>query len=88
MSRKISTPSWNFWRQVKATYPEKSVWAFSGYLFDRDILPRKAGEPGHYEKYLGYLNVLVDGPFVEAKRTWLSGSGGLLTSGSSMCRKH
>ena len=24
-------------RQVKAAYPEKSIWAFSGYLFDRDI---------------------------------------------------
>lgn len=55
-------------RQVKATYPEKSVWAFSGYLFDRDILPGKLGDPAITREYLGYLDVLVDGPFVEAKK--------------------
>ena len=55
-------------RQVKATYPEKSVWAFSGYLFDRDILPGKLGNPAITREYLGYLDVLVDGPFVEAKK--------------------
>lgn len=55
-------------RQVKATYPEKSVWAFSGYLFDRDILPGKLGDPAITREYLGYLDVLVDGPFVETKK--------------------
>ena len=32
-------------RQVKAKYPEKSIWAFSGYLFDRDILAGRLGDP-------------------------------------------
>ena len=36
-------------RQVKVKYPKKSIWAFSGYLFDRDILP-EAGGPGYYER--------------------------------------
>lgn len=55
-------------RQVKAKFPEKSVWAFSGYLFDRDILPGKLGDPAITREYLGDLDVLVDGPFVEAKK--------------------
>ena len=55
-------------RQVKVKYPEKSIWAFSGYLFDRDILPGKLGNPAITREYLGYLDVLVDGPFVEAKK--------------------
>ena len=55
-------------RQMKAKFPEKSVWAFSGYLFDRDILPGKLGDPAITREYLGYLDVLVDGPFVEAKK--------------------
>ena len=55
-------------RQVKAKYPEKSIWAFSGYLFDRDILPGKLGDPAVTREYLSYLDVLVDGPFVEAKK--------------------
>lgn len=55
-------------RQVKTRYPEKSIWAFSGYLFDRDILSGRLGDPEITKEYLSYLDVLVDGPFVEAKK--------------------
>lgn len=55
-------------RQVKAKYPEKSIWSFSGYLFDRDILPGKLGDPEITREFLSYLDVLVDGPFVESKK--------------------
>ena len=55
-------------RQVKTKYPEKSIWAFSGYLFDRDILPGKLGDPAITREYLSYLDVLVDGPFVQARK--------------------
>ena len=55
-------------RQIKSKYPEKTIWAFSGYLFDRDILPGHLGNPEITREYLGYLDVLVDGPFVEAKK--------------------
>ena len=54
-----------FLRKVKERYPNKSIWAFSGYLFDRDIL---SGRLGDTSEYLSYLDVLVDGPFVEAKK--------------------
>ena len=52
-------------RQVKKTYPDKSIWAFSGYLFEKDILSGRLGDTG---EYLSYLDVLVDGPFVESKK--------------------
>ena len=52
-------------RRVKAELPEKSIWAFSGYLFEKDIL---SGRIGDTAEYLSYLDVLVDGPFVEAKK--------------------
>lgn len=55
-------------RQVKAQYPQKSVWAFSGYLFDKDILPGKLGDPAITREFLSYLDVLVDGRFVEEKK--------------------
>ena len=55
-------------RRVKRMYPEKSIWAFSGYLFDRDILSGKLGDWEITREYLSYLDVLVDGPFVEAKK--------------------
>lgn len=52
-------------RKVKQTYPNKTIWAFSGYLFDRDIL---SGRLGDTAEYLSYLDVLVDGPFIEAQK--------------------
>ena len=55
-------------RQVKAAYPEKTIWAFTGYLFDRDLLSGKVGEPAVCREYLEHLDVLVDGPFVEAEK--------------------
>lgn len=54
-------------RRVKEQYPEKSIWAFSGYLFDTIT----SGTLGPWEitrEYLSYLDVLVDGPFVEEKK--------------------
>lgn len=55
-------------RQVKKIYPQKSVWAFSGYLFDRDIMARRLGDWKITEELLRYLDVLVDGPFVQSKK--------------------
>ena len=55
-------------RRIKAEMPEKSIWAFSGYLFDRDILSGKLGDWETTREYLSYLDVLVDGPFVEEKK--------------------
>lgn len=55
-------------RRLKKEYPEKTVWAFSGYLFDRDILSGRLGDWEITREYLSYLDVLVDGPFVEAKK--------------------
>lgn len=55
-------------RKVKTAYPEKSVWAFSGYLFDKDILAGRLGPWEITKEFLSYLDVLVDGPFVQAKK--------------------
>ena len=52
-------------RRVKQELPEKSIWAFSGYLFEKDIL---SGRLGDTAEYLSYLDVLVDGPFVQAEK--------------------
>lgn len=54
-------------RAIKAKYPEKSIWAFSGYLFER-ITSGTLGDWEITREYLSYLDVLVDGPFVEEKK--------------------
>ena len=55
-------------RQIKSKYPNKSIWAFSGYLLDRDILAGRLGDREITMEYLSYLDVLVDGPFVMTKK--------------------
>lgn len=55
-------------RKVKAAYPQKSIWAFSGYLFDKDILAGRLGPWEITEEFLSYLDVLVDGPFIQSKK--------------------
>ena len=52
-------------RRIREELPEKNIWAFSGYLFEKDML---SGRIGDVSEYLSYLDVLVDGPFVLAKK--------------------
>ncbi len=55
-------------REVREKYPEKSVWAFSGYLLERDILAGRLGDWEVTQELLSYLDVLVDGPFIQEKK--------------------
>ena len=55
-------------RRVRQSYPQKSIWAFSGYLFERDILAGRLGPMEITKEYLSYLDVLVDGPFIQAQK--------------------
>lgn len=54
-------------RQVHEKYPQKSIWAFSGYLFEK-ITSGTLGDWNITKEMLSYLDVLVDGPFIEAKK--------------------
>lgn len=53
--------------QIKAKYPTKSIWAFSGYLFE-NMLAGRVGDGEVCRKFLSMVDVLVDGPFVESKK--------------------
>ena len=55
-------------RQVRARYPEKSIWAFTGYTLDGHILAQKLGPWAVTQEMLTYLDVLVDGPFIAEER--------------------
>lgn len=52
-------------RQVKARFPGKEIWAFTGNRFDDDLLAKKCGPWDVTEALLGTIDVLVDGAFVE-----------------------
>jgi anaerobic ribonucleoside-triphosphate reductase activating protein len=57
-----------FLRRVRAAYPDKSIWCYTGYLFDRDLQPGGAAWTEHTQAMLADVDVLVDGPFVEAEK--------------------
>ena len=53
-------------RKVREVYGDtKTIWIFSGYLFDRDILGRMADTVPETKEILSYIDVMMDGPYVE-----------------------
>ncbi len=55
-------------RQVKAVYPQKDVWCYTGYLFDKDLLNDSRARCEHTDEMLSYIDILVDGPYIEAQK--------------------
>ena len=55
-------------RRVKEQYPDKTIWCYTGYLYDRDILDNFCGKWEETRELLSYLDVIVDGEFVEAQK--------------------
>ena len=53
-----------FLRRVKEQYPGKNIWAFTGYLYDRDLQPGGRKHTPWTDEMLSMIDVLVDGPFV------------------------
>lgn len=52
-------------REVKKRYPNKDIWCFTGYLFDKDIVDDMCKKWPETAEMLSYIDVLVDGKFVE-----------------------
>lgn len=52
-------------REIKETYPKKDIWCYSGYLFDVDLAEGGRVYTEVTDEMLSYIDVLVDGEFVE-----------------------
>lgn len=56
-------------RKFRETYGNtKSIWIYTGYLFDRDILGRMVDELPYTREILSYVDVIMDGPFIEERK--------------------
>ena len=55
--------------RVRAAYPEKSIWCYSGYTYDADLLAHRVGDADTTDRMLACIDVLVDGRFVEALKS-------------------
>ena len=54
--------------RVRAELPEKTVWAYTGFVYDRDLVPGGRRYCGVTDEMLSYIDVLVDGPFIEEQK--------------------
>ncbi len=57
-----------FLRRVKAAYPGKTIWCYSGYDFEKDMLTGNLGPWEVTHEMLTLIDVLVDGEFVLEKK--------------------
>jgi len=53
-------------KKFKEQFPEKTLWCYTGFSFERDLLGGRVGNPATVKALLSYIDVLVDGKFVEA----------------------
>ena len=57
-----------FLRKVRKQHPDKNIWAFTGYIYDRDLIQGGRKFTENTEEMLSLVDVLVDGPFMEEKK--------------------
>ena len=58
-----------FLRRFKDACPDKTIWMFTGYVLDRDLLTnQRKNVPGVTNEILSLLDMLVDGPFIMSQR--------------------
>ena len=55
-------------KKVKQQYPNKTIWCYSGYNYEIDILAGRLGDHEVTDELIHLIDVLVDGPFVESKK--------------------
>ena len=58
----------NLLRRIKETYPAKDIWCYTGYLYDVDLPEGGKVHTDVTEEMLSYIDVLVDGEFVQEKK--------------------
>ena len=59
---------YSFLKRVKERFPNKDIWCYTGYLFDKELLSSSRATTPVTKDMLLFIDVLVDGKFVEAKK--------------------
>ena len=57
-----------FLRKVKELYPNKDVWAYTGYVFDDDLQIGGKKHTDDTDELIKWIDILVDGPFIEEQK--------------------
>ena len=54
-----------FIKKVKEIYPDKTIWCYTGYLFDKEIRDTMFSKYPYTKELVSYFDVMVDGKYVE-----------------------
>lgn len=52
-------------KKVKEKYPEKTIWCYTGFLFDKQVVGDMAQKNDDTKELLKYIDYVVDGKFVQ-----------------------
>ncbi|MBO4980823.1 MAG: anaerobic ribonucleoside-triphosphate reductase activating protein [Lachnospiraceae bacterium] len=55
-------------KEVRTRYPEKDIWCYTGYTFDKDLLTWISRGQDEVAELLACIDVLVDGEFIEEQK--------------------
>ena len=55
-------------KKVRKTFPLKSIWCYTGYTLEKDLLNGGKVHCEATDEILGLLDVLVDGEFIEERK--------------------
>ena len=55
----------DFLRKVKKKLPNKDIWCYTGYTLEKDLLSESRARCEITDEMLSYIDILVDGEFVE-----------------------
>ena len=53
-------------KKAKERHPEKKIWCYTGYLFDKEIMDNMMKNNDFTREFLSYIDVIVDGRFIES----------------------
>lgn len=55
-------------KKMKKLYPQKTVWCYTGYTLETELLSESRARCECTDELLSYIDVLVDGEFIEEKK--------------------
>ena len=55
-------------KKVKEKYPEKTIWCYTGYTFEKDVMGKMYKDWEETPELLKYIDVMVDGKFEEENK--------------------
>lgn len=56
-------------KKVKEVYPDKNIWCYTGFTFDRDVINGMCNKWNETKELVSYIDVIVDGKFEEDKKS-------------------